>query len=336
MSILFIDGFDEYLNPANTWDGVGAANQGSNDLTGTKSRTGVGCYVTNGPFGPFKAVQNKNQLVMGVAAFCVNIPGGQVFGLFSGGISGTIQTLVGIQSNGQIFVQIGAGAAQFSNPGVIIANAYQYIELQITISAGSGSYVLRVNGATILTASGINTDPAGSGFVDAVQLRGAGGGSTLYFDDFYLFDTTGGVNNSLAGPVKIYTALPTSDNAPLQWTPSTPGTHFNLVNGVPAENQVTFVSSGTIGQADDYLYNLSSVPSNVTILGVQHRVDALLDAAGSGSVGSDCGNGHVIGSVALNTTPHLFSFPRDTDPVVAGPWTLTNLISRQFGPSRTA
>lgn len=333
MAMVFIDGFDEYTNPTSTWDGVGALNQGTNDLTGTKSRTGIGCYVTNGPFGPFKIVNNLSQLIVGIAVNCVGTPGGQVFGLFSSGVSGIFQFLIGINVNGSITVQTVAGYT--TAPGIILGGVYAYIEIQVAISAVAGSFTLRVNGATVLQQSGINTDRAGSGFIDTVQIRGAGGGATNYFDDFYLFDTTGAVNNSLAGAVKIYTALPTSDNSPLQWTPSSAGAHFSLVNGVPAESQVSYVQTPTIGQIDNYLYNVSAIPAAVTILGVQHRLDAFLDAAGSGNVGSECGN-TLQGSASLSTSPHIYSFPRDTDPVAAGPWTLTNLISRQFGPNRTA
>lgn len=335
MAMIFIDGFDEYTNPSSKWDGVGALNQGSNDLTGTKSRTGLGCYVTQGPFGPFKNVNNLSNLIIGVAYLIQTSPGGQVFELLTGGVAGSLQQLVGVNSNGSIYVQVGGATFYTSAPGVIIAGVYAYVEFQVHVATVGGSFTLRVNGNTVLSQTGINTDPAAAGSVDTVEIRGAGGGGTCFFDDFYLFDTTGAANNSFAGPVRVYTALPTSDNTPLLWTPSTGTVHFSLVNGVPAESQTTYVFDAGVGNSDDYLYNLTNVPASVTILGVQHGVDAFLDAAGAGSVGSDCAT-HVSGSTALSTSPHIYSFPRDTDPVVAGPWTLANLINRQFGPNRTA
>lgn len=335
MSMLFIAGFDQCTNVTTDWDGIGAPGSGSNDLSGNFSRTGVGCYISNSPFGPFKGTGNKTSLIAGVAVKCSGVPAGQVFVFFSGGVSGVDQIEVTINDDGSLSLTTFGATFGTTVPGLIFTGVYAYVELQSTCNSITGSATLRVNGATVLSVSNINTNRAGTGFFDTVQLRGPGGGLTSTFDDFYLFDTSGAANNSLAGAVKVYTVYPVSDNTPLQWTPSTGTTHFNLVNGVPAESQTTYVSDATVGNTDQYLYNLNPVPSSVSILGVQHGLNSFLDAAGSGSIGSSCG-GIVAGSVALSTSGHQYSFPRDTDPVISGPWTLANLINRQFGPNRTA
>lgn len=340
--MLFIAGFDLDTNPATDFDGVGA-NSGSNDLTGTKSRTGVGCYVSSGPFGPYKTFTGKTALIAGVAELCTSTPAGAVFTFFSGGTGGgsVIQAQVVINSNGSLSVL--SSNTPFQNhlgttsPGIILTNVYAYIELDVSsVNSVTGAFTLRVNGATVLTGTNVNTNPAASGTIDTVQINGPGGGLTAYFDDFYIFDHSGGTNNSLAGPARVYTALPVSDNTPLQWTPSTAGTHFNLVNGIPAETQSTYVSAASSGLIDEYLYDLSQVPTSVTILGVQHGLDSFLDAAGSGSVDSACGNTNAGAPIALSTSAHIYPFPRDTDPVAAGPWTRANLLVRPFGPNRTA
>ena len=342
MAMIFISGFDLDSNPATDFDGVGSGSAGFNDLTGTLSRTGAGCYVSQTPFGPFKVFTARNNLIVGIAVLCTTVPAGGVFTLTSGGDTGNTQLAVDINSDGSVSVQ--AGNPPFNvvlgstAPGLVLSGVYAYIELDLSvINTTTGAFTLRVNGTTALTKTNVNTNTAGSGTVDTVIVTGPGGGLTSHFDDFYIFDHSGSTNNSLAGPVRVYTALPVSDNTPLQWTPSTGSTtHFNLVNGVPAENQTTYVAAASSGLTDEYLYDLSQVPTSVTILGVQHGLDSFLDAAGSGSVDSACGNTTAGTPFALSTSGHIYSFPRDTDPVAAGPWTRTNLLVRPFGPDRTA
>lgn len=339
MAMLFCDGWDEYNGIADKYTGVGNITNGTIDLTGTRSRTGIGCYVTNGPFGPYQSYTKKTDLAVGLAVTPSAPVGGDVFLFFAGSVVGTIQLGVTLNADGSVSVisqnvpfTVRLGTTV---PDLVFSGVYAYIELLGHCNSVTGSFTLRVNGATVLTATNVNTDPAGNNGFDTVQLRGPGGGLTAVFDDFYICDTSGAHNNTLLGAIRVYTALPTSDNSPLQWTPSVAGTHFNLVNGVPAESQTTFVSSPTAGQTDQYLYNVSSVPAGVTILGVQHGLYASLDAAGSGSVGSSVG-GIVAGSDALSTTPHLYTFEYDTDPVTGLPWIMANLIGRPIGPNRTA
>lgn len=339
MALIMIDGFDEYNTGATKYLGC---NQGAPDLTGTKSRTGIGCFHTAGPDGPFISFTVRKTLIQGVAVFPSSPISGSLFLWVRNGVD-NINTRINLQlylnADGSITVMNRALPFQTflgqSGPGLLIGGVYNYVECKAFCDPLAGTVQVRINGALVLNLTGVNTDPYNTGGFDTAMLGGPGGGLGSYLDDMYLADDTGGVNNTFLGAVRVYTALPVSDNSPLQWTPSTGVTHFNLVNGVPAESQTTYVTDAGLGNIDQYLYNLTSVPAGVQILGVQHGLYASLDASGSGSVGSECG-GTLSGNIAITTTPHIYSFPRDTDPVVAGPWTMANLTSRQFGPNRTA
>lgn len=339
MALMMIDGFDEYLNAPTKYIG---GTQGQNDLSGSKSRTGIGAWHAIGPNGPYTSFVKRTTLILGLAVSPANPPGQALFQMNVGGvfnINAFIQAQLYINADGSVSVvnrnvpfQATLGT---SAPGLVLSGVYNYIEMKVFCNPTTGSVQVRINGALVLNLTNVNTDPTSQGGIDTVMLNGPTGGLTSYYDDMYLCDNSGGTNNDFLGAVRVYTALPVSDNSPLQWTPSTGVTHFNLVNGVPAESQTTYVQDLSIGNVDQYLYNVSAIPAGVQILGVQHGLYASLDASGSGSVGSECG-GTLAGSAALTTVPHIYSFPRDTDPVVSGPWTMANLISRQFGPNRTA
>lgn len=339
MALIWMDGFDNYTNGSTNYLANG---QGTNDLSGTKSRTGVGAYVSTGPNGPYVSIAKRVTLTVGIAIAPPSPPAGLIFTLFANGVdnvNSVTQLQLALNTDGSITVlsfnvpfQASLGRTA---PNLLFGNTYAYVELQATANQVTGSFTLRVNGATVLAKTNVNTDPAGVTGYDTVRIGGATSGLFTSFDDFYVFDSSGGANNTFAGAARIYTALPTSDSSPLQWTPSTGVTHFNLVNGVPAETQSTYVFDAGVGNTDQYLYNVSAIPATVQILGVQHGMDAFLDSAGSGSLGSSCG-GVVAGSVALSTSPHIYSFQYDTDPVAAGAWTLAHLTVRPFGPNRTA
>lgn len=342
MALLFCDGWDEYNGIADKYTGVGSPTAGTIDLTGTKSRTGLGCYVSQTPFGPYQSFTPKTDLIVGIAIAPSDPPQGDVFVITSGGIgtvSSTTQIKVALNSDGSATVKTGndpfPSILGTTAPNLVFSGVYAYIELQAICGSVAGSFTLRINGATVLVKTNVNTNPAGSGTFDTVGVRGPGGGLTAEFDDFYICDTSGSHNNSLLGAIRVYTALPTSDNSPLQWTPSTGVAHFSLVNGVPAESQTTDVQTGAAGNTDQYLYNLTNIPAGVSILGVQHGLYAELDAAGSGSIGSAVG-GSVAGNTAITTTPHIYTFPYDTDPATGLPWVMANLIAKPIGPNRTA
>lgn len=339
MALIMIDGFDEYVNgPTKYLGGL----QGSNNLTGTISRTGRGCWSTSGPNGPYTSFTTRTTLIQGVAVFPSDPIAGSLFLWVRNGVQ-NINTRTNLQIylnadgsvsavNGEVPFQTTLGQ---SGPAKIIGGVYNYIECKCFSNATTGTVEIKVNGALVLSLTNVNTDPYGLTGFDTAELGGPTGGLAARFDDMYLADTLGGVNNDFLGAIRVYTALPVSDNTPLQWTPSTGTPHFSLVNGVPAESQTTYVSDTGLGNTDQYLYDLTSIPAGVQILGVQHGLYTELDAAGSGSVGSSCG-GIVAGSQAVTTSPHIYSFVRDTDPVAVGPWTMANLINRQFGPNRTA
>jgi hypothetical protein len=78
-----------------------------------------------------------------------------------------------------------------SAAGVISANVWYYIELQMYIANAGGYVTLRVNGTTVASATGIDTQVLGSPSspIARLFLRGGGTGVTVLFDDLYL--TTG-------------------------------------------------------------------------------------------------------------------------------------------------
>ena len=71
-------------------------------------------------------------------------------------------------------------------------------------------------------------------------------------------------NNDFLGNVKVVPLFPSGDTATLQWTPSTAGTHYTLVNETKDNDDTSYVEDATSGQVD--LWNYQAAPSLGTIV----------------------------------------------------------------------
>jgi len=349
MSLLFCDSFDHYGGPLGAqillkYSGESGSNQYV-DLTGTLSRTGRGCLsVTTGGFGnAIKGISEQTALVVGDAFYIANLPAGGYYNIlnFKDVINDILQVRLVYYGDGSIGVLNGNDPFPVtlgrSASNLLHATEYNYVECKFNI-APLADVVVRVNGQTVLVLAGVQTQfPGSNPYCDVVQLAGAGSLGGDRHDDFYLLTQAGTTNNDFLGAIRIFAILPTADSAPLQWTPSTVGTHYTLVDAVPATSPPPpDVESNSVGQVDQYVYNPSGVimaPSR--ILGVQHCMVAQLDASGSHSVASQV-EGVASGGLALSTSGNMILFQYDTNPVTGLAWELTDFPGTTFGPALTA
>jgi hypothetical protein len=124
----------------------------------------------------------------------------------------------------------------------IIPNSYCYIEVFLTINAGSGVLQVNVNGPSVLSLSGLNTRSTANSWVNYVYLgsgQTSGYGNNHNIDDIYMLDTTGAAPfNTFLGPGRIQTDGPTADSATSglnAWSYTTPpGTDYGCCANIPA------------------------------------------------------------------------------------------------------
>lgn len=132
-----------------------------------------------------------------------------------------------------------------SAPGVVGALIWQYFEIKISFGA-SAAYEVRINGDTVISATGRNTF-CGLTSVYGLNLATlASAGSSTYFDDFYICDTSGTVNNDFLGPISVYTLFPNADGSSTNFTPQGAASNFAAVNS-RLPSTATYVQSGTTG-----------------------------------------------------------------------------------------
>ena len=213
---------------------------------------------------------------------------------------------------------------------VVTPSSWHYVELKVYFHATQGTVEIRLDGVSVGTVANVNTSctlPSVATRWIEVDLQGIvqyGG-----VDDLYILDGTGSVNNDFLGPCFVSRIAPASD-ATANWTPSTAGSHFSLVNESPATDTGN-VSSSTPDTTDLYDYgNLTNVRG---IVGVQ--VDTVCKSQGqnhlkvpivSGATQDDGTSVFVVASSDVSVVRIS-----ETDPATGLPWTLAALNAAQFG-----
>jgi hypothetical protein len=155
----------------------------------------------------------------------------------------------------------------------LLLHRWTYIELKI-VCGDSGSYEIRVNGKSLASGSA-DTKRETYSYHNCVAL----GYTTIlgqhddWFDDLYVCDGAGSVNNDFLGPIKVHTLYPSADVVGSKdWTPSTGVDHYALLDENPCTDDTDYVETDGSGNLD--LFEYQDSPSNIgTIKAIQVCTD---------------------------------------------------------------
>ena len=216
-------------------------------------------------------------------------------------------------------------------------NTRYRVEIRTIIADAGGLIDVRVDGVSVASVSGVDTrDGGAAGVASRIELRGmiqsSGLGATI-FDNLTVNNTSGNAPTSWPGARRIETLFPNSD-ASVQWTPSTGGLNYDLVND-ETPDLLTWVQSVTAGHVDRYgLADLSGTPTTIDAVELIYR--AARSDAGARTMrgflrsGASTANG---GTVTPPATPsgQYFRQQVDLDPDTAAAWTASGINALQAG-----
>ncbi len=339
MSIIFIDGFDAY----------GATNN--------VTPSGMARKWTDGSISSFMRVRDGRisgkAVSLDPANFCgVSLPATQTlicgFGFkaaFAIAAESRICEFldgsnVGInlrrQTSGEWSIYFDTTHLATTSGQVLPVDTWATVELRVKVDNSAGEYELRVNGITLLSATGIDTQPASNAYTNAIRIVGSNIlGVQFHFDDFYVLDESGATNNDFLGSFKVQTTFPNGDGA-VDCTPSTGTDNYALVDDNPANDDTDYVT-GAASDIDLYdhqnLVNVSQVFA-VTVNTVCRQTDASpLDVKLLAKSGTTTGEGsaQTIGSTDYVQKSEIF----ETNPDTTGPWTPSEVDRRHNSVSRS-
>jgi len=220
-------------------------------------------------------------------------------------------------------------------------NEWHYLEWQTVLdSSTGGSYELRIDGVTVLSGTGVatsaNSTPTNTGIL-LFNQNGTDGSieNQMLFDDWYVCDGTGAVNNDFLGPINVY-------RQPLQAAgTNTDAGNFGGTDGVADLNSYPVLDdtkgitlTSTSGQKQSYttipfhgstvvgvsVYSRIQTESSGLPIEVKHRVD-------SGASSDATKSFSVIDSE--NWTGFLSTY--GLDPNTSGAWSQATISAAEFG-----
>jgi len=338
MTLRFVDSFDHYATAdfLLKWDSINNATQLSiNSAAGRRSTNGLRITAAQLRY----LVKNLTAAQTWIVGFALNItlPVSTTTGILSFLESGTTHVDIRVLSDGSLRATRNGTTLGTSAAGIIASGSFNYIEVKCTIDNSAGAVTIRVNGAAVLTLTSQDTQNGGTAVANQIRLGDPinDTGAARDYDDLYICDTAGSVNNDFLGDVRVDAYLPSGNgnSSQLVGSDSNSTDNYLLVDETAPDSDTTYVQSSTATNKDTYVFpNMSHTPS--AIHGVQINAIAKKDDAGTRSLatvvrsnGSDTDGT----SQALSTSYLNYRQIHETDPDTAAAWIKAGFDAAEFG-----
>jgi hypothetical protein len=342
MTILFIDSFDHYSRILDKWSFVNPS-VGPFNTNITGGRHSSGCLeFTSNKHSIGRTIIPRKEIIAGFALKLV---------ILGGGDDNIIRFLNDDTEQVSLEIDAGTGELLFKRGGTLLERSskrmrtgvWYYIETKVNIDNSSGSYEVRVNNETWLSATGVDTQVDTLDEIDEIRLGSVNndGLDNALLDDFYISDTSGVLNNDFLGDISISALFPSGNGFVNQLTGSDGNSvdNYLLVNENPPDSGISYVTSSTSGETDLYeVEDLPSAPSGESgIFGIQ--VSALSQKTTAGlRIAHNVIRTSGINYDGVDYYPSLdgYDFYYDAwqeHPYTAGVWTLDAINNIQIGTS---
>lgn len=213
---------------------------------------------------------------------------------------------------------------------------WHYLEVHYKSDNSSGVFEIKVNGTL---AASITGDTIVDGGVQPAYVNFNSGFNSAYLDDLVINDTSGSVNNSWPGRVKLYPLRPNAagDVTQLDRGGVDSGANWSQVDEAPASD-TDYVYSDQVDEYDLYNFDTFTLPAGHEITNIIVVNDAyLIEGTGklAGKIKSDGveaqGEDHI-----LSNTAHAYSDAFPVNPATGAQWDQTDVDNIQAGPMTRA
>jgi hypothetical protein len=338
--LLWADGFDHYFDGGQMLNGAYAEINGFGGLTTTPAsvRTGTKAYNMNSAM--IRKVLPGSRTAVGVAfsMYPTALPNNNGFAgqqVAFKDIANAEQCFFQVLSTGHVRFGRNSGnvvLAQSAAP-VIVANAHQHVEVYVEFSATVGKVKCRVNNVEVINVSNLNTLTTAN--VECSQIATHGGSMSWIKDDYYIYDTLGGFNDTYPiGDMQCLPLYPSADTAVADFTKSTGTDGKALIRDL---NDATYLQSAAAGQKSEF--DLDDLPANITYIAglfVHNRI-AKTDA-GAAQMKTSILSAAAVAAGAdrvMTTTPTFWGDAIEKDPNTNARWTRLAVNAAKIRLERT-
>lgn len=247
----------------------------------------------------------------------------------------TVHITVQITLAGEIEVLRGVTQIGITSGVNLPTNTWFYLEIKVTIDNTVGVVEVRKDGVTVLNITGADTQNTANATQNRVQLSAhnvATDGIETFFNDLYVCNNQGGINDDFLGPCRIEMLWPTANGTTNQWTPSA-GSNYQNVDEIPnPDSDTTYNAETTANEIDLYvisdLLSASSSIKGATIRGWSRTtatptiIQLGLRSGGSNSFATD---------LTLTTSYFYYSRTLDQNPITSVPFTHAEINALEIG-----
>lgn len=314
MTLLFIDGFDHYDPQAlddfgEPWLARGKAAYLSPQATRVQGRrpSSFSLRLPDGSGGGY--VKNldttKTSLIIGAAVRVVPYENTYTEPLLLGVRDANAQVayLVKIGEDGRLKLyrwQYGYEQLITTSVATAPARGWHYVELQVTQGISNGVLSVRLNGVLAIQMNAQNTIQGGGQLLTAFlgAIPGQECPLTIDVDDFYIADTSGTINNSFLGDVRVDALQATGAGSLNQWTVTPAG--VEAWEAVSDEDEATSISAPSAGLRQSFDVESLPVMATPAIFGVQLTMLSRKTDAGLGKL-----KGLVVSGAQIATSAEI-------------------------------
>ena len=332
MSLLFVEGFD-YYNDYNDIGGGGkwGGRKGTTQLTFETGRDGVGKALkissSNIYYCTHKLKTPGDVFYIGFGLKLTTLTSSSDFLVISEG--GTTHFVLKYNADGTLTAKRNT-ATLGSTGAVLSSDTWVYLEVYVKIANTGGEVTVKIDGNTELTLTSQDTQNGSTGVCNTLKLAGASG--NLHYDDMYICDDAGSVNNGFLGDCTVETLVPNGAGSSTGLTASA-GSNYAAVDEKPV-NTSDYVYSSTVTNKD--LYAVENLADNtVTVHGVQVAFHAKKEDSGERGLKPICKTGTTEGAgdekMLGYSDYHSSAWIFETDPDTAVAWLGSGVDGMEMG-----
>jgi hypothetical protein len=338
MALLWLDGCDTYGTTEDAPDSPSDAFESkyypANYGAGIQVKDGYNgegrsIFLDDFNYGDTPVLTTNRTLIVGAhVKYEANLEGSYLFTMRYGGSSAGMGLIA--WHTGKLQVVRGTTSIEWLSPFKICRDTWYFVEFKVYTDNSAGTWEVRVNGITVGSGTGVDTQPSAQNHHDAVTLHKGDGSAQIYADNFYVCDGSGSVNNDFLGPIKVQTLRPNGDST-ANFTTTTEATHWEAVADAEI-NRSTYVESNTNGHRELYDYETITLTGDCVGLALNSHI---ADGSASDSIQhliSSNGTEENSANVVINTSTYkTLVYVSETDPDTGNAWNSATINAAKFG-----
>ncbi len=339
MTLQFIEGFEDGI-VANNILGKWSSGESKYNVDVLYGRHGLGARNNATSAGLKKSAEAHATMVLGVAcrfqSFYTGTGVGSLYRTFAFyGDNGSREHItVQVRPSDMLVFRGGTQVASFAHS--IAVGTWYFIEIKVVLSDTAGSVEARIDGASIGTFSGDTRNAGTNPTLDAVDVYNYQVNTNytwVDFDDIYIVNGAGTVDNDFLGDHRVDLALPNGNGARsgLVGSDGDQLDNYLLVDENPPAT-ADYVGSATDGAGDTYAFG--NAPAGRAIAGVQTVMYAAKTDTGAKSMRQLARIGGVDypgDAKVLSTGYQAYLRTMGVSPASGADWTEAEFNGAEFG-----